>query len=202
MLQGFETFGFLKPPTATCRTNTHTRSTGTPCTRSAEIAGREEKAKFSSCDNAKEIWDKLEVIHEGTNEMKETKISLLNLNYENFKMDPNEDIKAAFNRIYSRIDQPRQIEEAADSSRKKLCRCSFDKRPRNLPRRYPCDNGNKKVTAFPPRDIVYKQDNQLSGLRDKPITQQDALPRSEGLPRYLSGQDPLSLSRHPLCHPT
>ncbi|KAL4296019.1 hypothetical protein GQ457_12G015430 [Hibiscus cannabinus] len=48
--------------------------------------------------------------------------------------------------------------------------------PRN---RYPCDNGNKKVTAFPPRDIVYKQDNQLSRHRDKPITHQDALPKSE-----------------------
>ncbi|KAL4319179.1 hypothetical protein GQ457_18G011110 [Hibiscus cannabinus] len=50
--------------------------------------------------------------------------------------------------------------------------------PRN--RKYPCDNGNKKVTAFPPRDIVYKQDNQLFGLRDKPITQQDALSKSKG----------------------
>ncbi|KAL4309229.1 hypothetical protein GQ457_01G016710 [Hibiscus cannabinus] len=39
--------------------------------------------------------------------------------------------------------------------------------PRN---RYPCDNGYKKVTAFPPRDIVYEQDIQLFGLRDKPIT--------------------------------
>ncbi|KAK8523058.1 hypothetical protein V6N12_073769 [Hibiscus sabdariffa] len=56
--------------------------------------------------------------------------------------------------------------------------------PRN---RYPCDNGNKKVTAFPPRDIVYKQDNQLFGLTDKPITQQDALPKSEDQPRYLPG---------------
>ncbi|KAK9033667.1 hypothetical protein V6N11_049853 [Hibiscus sabdariffa] len=66
----------------------------------------------------------------------------------------------------------------------------------------PPRNSNKKVTAFPPRDIVYKQDNQLVGLRDKPITQQDALPKSEGPPRYMPGQDPLSLSRHPLCHAT
>ncbi|KAL4285514.1 hypothetical protein GQ457_16G024580 [Hibiscus cannabinus] len=42
-------------------------------------------------------WNKLEVIHERTNEVKETKIGLLNLNYENLKMDPNEDIKAMFN---------------------------------------------------------------------------------------------------------
>ncbi|KAK8713429.1 hypothetical protein V6N13_148647 [Hibiscus sabdariffa] len=50
-----------------------------------------------------------------------------------------------------------------------------------------------EVAAFPPRDIAYKQDIQLFGLRDKPITQQDALPRSEFPLRYLPGQDPLSL---------
>ncbi|KAL4309610.1 hypothetical protein GQ457_01G030380 [Hibiscus cannabinus] len=61
--------------------------------------GLEEHAKVSSCDNAKEIWDTLEVIHEGTNEVKETKISLLNLNYENFKIDTNKDIKTMFNRF-------------------------------------------------------------------------------------------------------
>ncbi|KAL4340508.1 hypothetical protein GQ457_08G035970 [Hibiscus cannabinus] len=59
--------------------------------------GPEEFAKVSSCDKAKEIWDKLEVVNEGTNEVNETKIGLLNLNYENLKMDPNEDIKAMFN---------------------------------------------------------------------------------------------------------
>ncbi|KAL4367866.1 hypothetical protein GQ457_05G021380 [Hibiscus cannabinus] len=59
--------------------------------------------------------------------------------------------------------------------------------------RYPCDNGYKVVTAFSPRDIVYEEDIQLIGLRDKPIRQLDALPRSEFPPRYLPGQDPLSL---------
>ncbi|KAK8548130.1 hypothetical protein V6N12_061049 [Hibiscus sabdariffa] len=67
--------------------------------------------------------------------------------------------------------------------------------------RYSYDIGYKKVTAFSPRNIEYKQDRQLFGLRDKPITKQDALPRSEFQPRLLPGQDPLSLKRHPLCHP-
>ncbi|KAA3484005.1 UBN2 domain-containing protein [Gossypium australe] len=30
----------------------------------------EEYCRISSCSNAKEIWDKLEVIHEGTNQVK------------------------------------------------------------------------------------------------------------------------------------
>ncbi|KAK8540197.1 hypothetical protein V6N12_046488 [Hibiscus sabdariffa] len=59
----------------------------------------------------------------------------------------------------------------------------------------PRNSGYKKVTTFSPRNIKYKQDRQLFGLRDKPVTKQDALPR------LLPGQDPLSLKRHPLCHP-
>ncbi|KAL4367156.1 hypothetical protein GQ457_05G007260 [Hibiscus cannabinus] len=60
--------------------------------------GPDEYAKMSSCSSSKEIWDKLEVTHEGTSEVKETKIGLLNLSYENFKMEPDEDIKKMFDR--------------------------------------------------------------------------------------------------------
>ncbi|KAL4273774.1 hypothetical protein GQ457_13G017090 [Hibiscus cannabinus] len=61
--------------------------------------GPDEYGRVSSCSNAKEIWDKLEVTHEGTNEVKETKIGLLNLDYENFKMKPEEDIKTMSGRF-------------------------------------------------------------------------------------------------------
>ncbi|GMI95525.1 hypothetical protein HRI_003221800 [Hibiscus trionum] len=61
--------------------------------------GPDEYGRVSSCSNAKEIWDKLEVTHEGTNQVKETKIGLLNLSYENFKMDPEEDIKTMSDRF-------------------------------------------------------------------------------------------------------
>ncbi|KAE8696913.1 Ferredoxin-related [Hibiscus syriacus] len=54
----------------------------------------------SSCSNEKEIWDKLRVTHEGTDEVRETNISLLNHNYENFKMKPDEDIKAMTYRFF------------------------------------------------------------------------------------------------------
>ncbi|KAL4323547.1 hypothetical protein GQ457_11G025630 [Hibiscus cannabinus] len=61
--------------------------------------GPDEYAKMSSCSIAKEIWDKLEVTHEGTSEVNETKIGLLNLSYENFKMEPDEHIKKMFDRF-------------------------------------------------------------------------------------------------------
>ena len=40
-----------------------------------------EYNKISSCELAKEIWDKLEVAHEGTNQVKKSKISLLVQSY-------------------------------------------------------------------------------------------------------------------------
>ena len=46
-----------------------------------------------------EIWDKLQVAHEGTNEVRETKMNMLLHEYELFKMDPNEDIKDMFTRF-------------------------------------------------------------------------------------------------------
>ncbi|GMI70998.1 hypothetical protein HRI_000769100 [Hibiscus trionum] len=55
--------------------------------------------KMSSCESAMEVWDKLEVTYEGTNEVKETKIGLLTLEYENFKMDPEENIEKMFDRF-------------------------------------------------------------------------------------------------------
>ncbi|KAL4279722.1 hypothetical protein GQ457_03G020630 [Hibiscus cannabinus] len=67
--------------------------------------------------------------------------------------------------------------------------------------RYPCDNGYKEVTVLPSRDIVYDQAKQLFGLRHKPITQQDAMPRSNFPSRFLPRQDPLSLFEASLCHP-
>ncbi|KAK9006223.1 hypothetical protein V6N11_035268 [Hibiscus sabdariffa] len=61
--------------------------------------GPDEYAKMSSCTSAKEIWNKLETTYEGTNGVKETKIELLNLSYENFKMEPDEEITKMFDRF-------------------------------------------------------------------------------------------------------
>ncbi|KAL4386923.1 hypothetical protein GQ457_09G018860 [Hibiscus cannabinus] len=61
--------------------------------------GPDEYAKMSSSTSAKEIWDKLETTYEGTNDVKETQIGLLNLSYENFKMEPDEEITMMFDRF-------------------------------------------------------------------------------------------------------
>ena len=55
--------------------------------------------RISTYTTAQEIWNKLEVTHEETSQVKSSKINLLVHNYELFKMDPNESISAMFTRF-------------------------------------------------------------------------------------------------------
>ncbi|GAV60778.1 UBN2 domain-containing protein, partial [Cephalotus follicularis] len=60
--------------------------------------------RISSCISAKEMWDRLEVIYEGTNQVKEAKVSMLVHEYEMFTMNENEDIKSMFSRFTNIIN--------------------------------------------------------------------------------------------------
>ncbi|GMI90385.1 hypothetical protein HRI_002707800 [Hibiscus trionum] len=56
-------------------------------------------SKMSSCTSAKEVWDKLEITYEGTNDVTETKIRILNYSYESFKIEPEESVTQMFDRF-------------------------------------------------------------------------------------------------------
>jgi len=47
-----------------------------------------ELNRISTCTSAKEIWDTLEVTHEGTDQVKNTKVNMLVHTYEMFRMEP------------------------------------------------------------------------------------------------------------------
>ena len=59
----------------------------------------EEFNRIRSCKTAKDIWNTLEVTHEGTNQVKESKISMLVHKYELFKMKHDESIKQMYTRF-------------------------------------------------------------------------------------------------------
>ncbi|XP_052488158.1 uncharacterized protein LOC128041800 [Gossypium raimondii] len=61
--------------------------------------GPDEYSRVLTCSNAKEIWNKLEVTHEGTSQVRKSKLGILTLNYETFKMKPREDIKEMSDRF-------------------------------------------------------------------------------------------------------
>ena len=55
--------------------------------------------RISTCTSAKKIWDRLKVTHEGTNQVKESKINMLVHKYELFQMEQNETITSMFTRF-------------------------------------------------------------------------------------------------------
>ena len=59
----------------------------------------DEYNKIYSCKSAKEIWDKVEVAHEGTSQVKDDNIYMLVHDYELFKMEPNESLTSMYNRF-------------------------------------------------------------------------------------------------------
>ena len=58
-----------------------------------------EYNNISTCESAKEMWDKLEVTYEGTTKVKEARISLIVNEYELFKMVEDENVKSMFSRF-------------------------------------------------------------------------------------------------------
>ena len=52
-----------------------------------------EYDKVHGCETAKEMWDTLAMAHEGTSQVKESKISILVHQYELFKMKEDESIE-------------------------------------------------------------------------------------------------------------
>ncbi|MQL86869.1 hypothetical protein Taro_019402 [Colocasia esculenta] len=58
-----------------------------------------EYSRVSTCSSAKEMWDKLELIYEGTSKLRETKANMLISEYEMFKMKNDETISDMFARF-------------------------------------------------------------------------------------------------------
>ena len=64
---------------------------------------------FRSYATAKKIWDRLEVTHEDTNQVKETKINMLVHKYELFRMKSNETITDMFTRFTDNINNLKNL---------------------------------------------------------------------------------------------
>ncbi|KAH9742057.1 hypothetical protein KPL70_002837 [Citrus sinensis] len=60
---------------------------------------KKEFHRVSSCESANEIWYKLEIVYEGTNQVKESKISRYTRQYELFQMEQNESVHSMYTRF-------------------------------------------------------------------------------------------------------
>ena len=62
--------------------------------------------------SAKDIWDRLEVVHEGTSQVKKSKINILVHKYELFKMKFNESIADIFTHFTDIINDLKSLEKS------------------------------------------------------------------------------------------
>ena len=61
--------------------------------------GPDEYTQISECESAQKIWIALEVAHEGTNQVKQSRIELLMKQYEPFDMDDRENVMDMYTRF-------------------------------------------------------------------------------------------------------
>ena len=117
--------------------------------------------RISGCETAKEIWDKLEVTHEGTSQVKESKINILVHKYELFNMESNETISQMFTRFTDVINGLKSLGKTYTNVEmvRKILRC--------LPRSW-----SPKVTAIEEAKDLTKMglDELLGSLMTHEIT--------------------------------
>ncbi|GAV75366.1 zf-CCHC domain-containing protein/UBN2 domain-containing protein [Cephalotus follicularis] len=89
------------------------------------VVGPNEFNRIYSCDSAKEMWDLLEVTYEGTNQVKESKISMLVHEYELFMMYDNESISDMFTRFTTIINSLKNLGKSYPNQElvRKILRC-------------------------------------------------------------------------------
>ena len=79
--------------------------------------GHDEFNRVSICETAKKIWDCLKTSHEGTEQVKESKIDMLTSQYENFKMREGETIHEMFKKLSSITNELRSLREPISMSK-------------------------------------------------------------------------------------
>ncbi|GAV69616.1 LOW QUALITY PROTEIN: zf-CCHC domain-containing protein/DUF4219 domain-containing protein/UBN2 domain-containing protein, partial [Cephalotus follicularis] len=106
--------------------------------------GPNEFNRISSCDSAKEMWDLLEITYEGTNQEKESKISMLVHEYELFVMHDNECISDMFSRFTTIVNSLKKGKSYSNQELvRKILRC-LPKRKKAFKKNFPQDEKSSK----------------------------------------------------------
>ena len=73
--------------------------------------GPDEYTRISECESAKDIWDALQVEHEGTNQVKQSRIKLLMRKYELLEMGDRETIMDMYTRFIHITNELKSLEK-------------------------------------------------------------------------------------------
>ena len=114
--------------------------------------GASEYNRVSLCENAKEVWDKLQVTHEGTNRVKETKIGMLTHEYELFSMKQEETITEMYNRFTTIVNNLKGLGKAYGN--KELVKKVLNSLPKSWEAKVTAIEESKDPNTFPMDELV------------------------------------------------
>ncbi|GAV92546.1 UBN2 domain-containing protein, partial [Cephalotus follicularis] len=114
------------------------------------VVGLNEFNRISSCDTAKKMWDLLEITYEGTNQVKESKISMLVHEYELFMMHDHESISDMFTRFTTIINSLKNLGKSYHNQElvRKILRCSLMTHETTMKNHENVEVKKKKSIAF------------------------------------------------------
>ena len=114
--------------------------------------GANEYTLVSLCENAKKVWDKLQVTHEGTNRVKKTKVGMLTHEYELFSMKPEESILEMYNRFTTIITNLKGLGKSC--ANKELMKKILNRLPKNWEAKVTALEESKDPNTFPLDELV------------------------------------------------
>ncbi|XP_070003158.1 uncharacterized protein [Nicotiana sylvestris] len=128
--------------------------------------GPEKYNRISTCGTAKEVWEVLQIAHEGTTRVKQSKIDMLTTEYELFKMRDDESIQDMHTRITSIINELHSLVNAITES-KDLQELTIEELIGNL-KTYELKRkiDNERREPKKEKNLVLKADNNDSSEED------------------------------------
>ncbi|GKV30791.1 hypothetical protein SLEP1_g39567 [Rubroshorea leprosula] len=110
--------------------------------------------RVSECDAAKEMWDMMEVTHEGTSQVKESKINRLIYMYELFKMKPEESIQDVYTRLNDIVTNLKALGKVYPSQ--EVVRKVLRSLPKNWEAKNTAIEESKDLNALKLEDLIGK----------------------------------------------
>ncbi|XP_015075551.1 uncharacterized protein LOC107019652 [Solanum pennellii] len=132
--------------------------------------GAEENNRVSAFESGKEIWDCLRTSHEGTEQVKESKVDMLTSQYENFRMKEGETIHDMYTKLSSITNELRCLGEPISTSKQ------VSKVLRILPQSWE----SKVVAITEAKDLkVLRMDALIGNLKTYEMTRSQDLSKKE-----------------------
>ncbi|XP_070011141.1 uncharacterized protein [Nicotiana sylvestris] len=130
--------------------------------------GPKEYNRISACDTAKEIWEALQTAHEGTTQVKQSKIDMLTTEYELFRMNGDESIQDMYTRFTPIINELHSLGEIIPTNKLELTIKELIGNLKTYEMKRKIDSERREPKKE--KNLVLKDDNNDSSEEDSDMT--------------------------------